>query len=67
MPLHASKQLVKTAKESGAIISYDLNYCAPLWKSKEEAAGQMSAALALADMVKVSEEELELLTGVESV
>lgn len=59
----ATVRSVKTAKDYGAIISYDPNYRAPLWKSEQEAKEQMYAALSLADIVKVSEEELALLTG----
>ncbi len=59
----ATINTVKTAKDYGAIISYDPNYRAPLWKSEQEAKEQMRLALALADIVKLSEEELKLLTG----
>ena len=59
----ATFKAVHTAKESGAIISYDPNYRAPLWSSVEQAAEQMKNGLSLADMVKLSEEELTLLTG----
>jgi len=51
------------AKEKGAIISYDPNYRPPLWKSENEAIRIMKAALPLADIIKVSEEEMHLLTG----
>lgn len=59
----ATLYAVKTAKEAGAVISYDPNYRAPLWKSEQEAKEQMGAALPLADLVKLSEEEMEMLTG----
>lgn len=59
----ATLHAVKAAKSAGAIISYDPNYRAPLWKNEREAKSQMSAALPLADLVKLSEEELEMLTG----
>lgn len=54
---------VKTAKQNGSIISYDPNYRSPLWSNEQEAVRQMKAALPLADILKVSEEELTLLTG----
>ncbi|WP_312693256.1 carbohydrate kinase family protein [Caproiciproducens sp.] len=54
---------VKLAKASGKIISYDPNYRPLLWSSEEEAKREMLAALTLADIVKVSREELSLLTG----
>ncbi|MEG1012475.1 MAG: carbohydrate kinase [Ruthenibacterium sp.] len=54
---------VQTAKQAGAIISYDPNYRPPLWASEADAVAEMCAALRYADIVKVSEEEMTLLTG----
>lgn len=54
---------VKTAKKAGCIISYDPNYRPLLWSDSEAAKQQMNTGLTLADIVKVSEEEMELLTG----
>ena len=51
------------AKKLGAIITYDPNYRANLWHSEEEAIAQMKAPLPLVDILKVSDEELPLLTG----
>ena len=51
------------AKKLGATITYDPNYRANLWKNKEEAIAQMKAPLPLVDILKVSDEELPLLTG----
>ena len=45
------------------MISYDPNYRPFLWDSAERAREALLAALSLADIVKVSEEEMELLTG----
>ena len=59
----ATLYAAKAAKESGAVISYDPNYRTPLWKSEEEAVAIMQKGLELADVVKVSEEEMFLLTG----
>ena len=44
-------------------ITYDPNYRANLWKNKEDAIAQMKAPLPLVDILKVSDEELPLLTG----
>ena len=57
--MHAARQ----AKVLGKIVSYDPNYRARLWKSEAEAIEQMKAPLPLADILKVSDEELPLLTG----
>ena len=51
------------AKKLGAVITYDPNYRANLWKNKEEAIAQMKVPLPLVDILKVSDEELPLLTG----
>lgn len=53
----------ETARRAGALISYDPNYRPLLWDSEGQAAEEMRRALPLADVVKVSEEEMTLLTG----
>ena len=52
---------VQTAYENDVVISFDPNYRAPLWKSEDEAKQQMLKSLALADIVKISDNEVELL------
>lgn len=59
----ASFEAVKKAKEAGAIISYDPNYRAPLWKSEQDAIEMMSKMIPFADVMKVSDEESLLITG----
>ncbi|MGC5773701.1 PfkB family carbohydrate kinase [Paenibacillus pabuli] len=51
------------AKENGALISFDPNLRPALWKDLEEAKTKIKEGLALADIVKISEEELEFITG----
>lgn len=58
----ATLHAVKTAKEAGALISYDPNYRAPLWNSVEEAKEQMRSMIPYADIMKISDEETALLT-----
>lgn len=58
----ATVYAVQKAKEAGAVISYDPNYRAPLWQNVQEAKTQMRALLPYADLVKLSDEETELLT-----
>lgn len=59
----ATIEAVKAAKKAGAIISYDPNYRAPLWKSEDEATEIMRSVLPFADIVKISDEEVGLITG----
>lgn len=54
---------VQKAKEAGCVISYDPNYRASLWKSEELAKKQMRSMIPYADLMKISEEETQLLTG----
>lgn len=51
------------ARQAGALVSYDPNYRPLLWQDTSSAAAQLRSALRLADLVKVSEEELVLLSG----
>ncbi len=54
---------VEAAKESGALISYDPNLRPPLWDSLEEAKAMIIKGLKYANILKVSREELEFVTG----
>lgn len=58
---------VRMAKEAGALISYDPNYRPKLWHNSQEAVKVMKQGLALADIVKVSDTEMEMLTDTASV
>lgn len=59
----AALAAAKGAREKGVLISYDPNYRAALWNSEEEAVQWMKAPLDLVDILKISDEELVLLTG----
>lgn len=54
---------VKYAKAMGSIISYDPNYRASLWQNKEMAIEEMRSLIPYADVIKISDEETELMTG----
>ncbi|HHV30461.1 carbohydrate kinase family protein [Acetivibrio mesophilus] len=58
----ATLEAARIAKAAGAIISYDPNYRPALWNDEKEAREYMLKAVEYADLVKVSEEELFLLT-----
>ena len=57
----ATKQAVAYAKEKGKLITYDPNLRKPLWKSLDAAKEQMLWGLCQADVVKISDEEVEFL------
>lgn len=59
----ATIETAKRAKAMGKLVSYDPNYRASLWPDEETALAQMKAVLPLADILKISDEELPLLTG----
>ena len=59
----ATLYAAKTAKAHGAIISYDPNYRASLWPNEQIAIERMLEPLTMVDVLKVSDEELPLLTG----
>ncbi|MGX9134208.1 aminoimidazole riboside kinase [Rummeliibacillus sp. JY-2-4R] len=63
----ATFEAIKQAKNAGMLISYDPNYREMLWKSKEQAKMTMLETLSNVDILKVSEEELFLLTGCNSI
>lgn len=58
----ATLYAAEKAKSCGALISYDPNYRPLLWKDEKRARSEMLNALPMADIVKVSEEEMVLLT-----
>jgi fructokinase len=59
----ATKKAVRLAKEQGMIISYDPNLRPGLWPSEETARTEIRSMLGEADVLKISEEELEFITG----
>ena len=58
-----TQQAVAYAKAHGKLITYDPNLRKPLWKSLDEAKEQMLWGLSQADVVKISDEEVEFLFG----
>lgn len=59
----ATLEAVRYAKAQGKIISFDPNYRPGLWQDPETAKQWMTKGLEYADILKVSEEEMGLLTG----
>ena len=54
---------VAYAKERGKLITFDPNLRKPLWRDLETAREQMLWGLSQADVVKISDEEIEFLFG----
>ena len=59
----ATKKAITLAKEAGAIISFDPNLRPPLWKSLEDAKEQVLDGLKYCDILKISDNEIQWLTG----
>ena len=59
----ATLRAAACAKEAGCCVSFDPNYRAPLWQSAAQARETIQKGVALADLLKVSDEELTFLTG----
>ena len=59
----ATYQVVDYAKRAGKLITYDPNLRKPLWKDLEEAKKQLLWGLSQADVVKISDEEVDFLFG----
>ena len=61
----ATQKAVAYAKAQGKLISFDPNLRKPLWRDLEEAKEQMLWGLRQADVVKISDEEVEFLFGLD--
>lgn len=59
----ATKHAIDIAKESGAYISFDPNLRELLWDSLEDAREQIMYGLSKCDILKISDNEIEWLTG----
>ncbi len=63
----ATIDAVKKAKESGVLISYDPNLRLNLWPDAQTAKERILSMLSEVDILKISEEELEFITGSQEV
>lgn len=59
----ATFEALEFAKKNGVIISYDPNYRAPLWKDEKTAKEYMMRGMEYADILKLADNEAELLFG----
>lgn len=61
----ATVKALEIAKESGSLISFDPNLRPPLWNSLEDARDQVLTGLSYCDILKISDNEIQWLTGQE--
>lgn len=61
----ATMKAVKLAKDNRILISLDPNLREPLWDDLDNAKKQMLDAISYCDILKISDNELEFLTGEE--
>ena len=59
----ATVKAYELAKEAGAIISFDPNLRPPLWKSEDDAKAAIEWGLQRCDILKISDNEIEFMTG----
>lgn len=59
----ATFEAVKKAKESGVLVSFDPNLREPLWRSLDDAKEMMLWGIKNCDILKISDNEVEFLTG----
>lgn len=60
----AHRRAIEIAKEKGCLISFDPNVRLPLWKQPEDCRKAILEFLPLSNIVKISDEELEFITGI---
>lgn len=63
----AHRKAIAAVKEKGGLISFDPNVRLPLWETKEQCKSAIMEFLPEAHLLKVSDEELEFITGIKDV
>ena len=61
----ASKKAVETAKANGCLVSFDPNLRPPLWSSLDLAKEQMEYGFGKCDILKISDNEIQFVSGKE--
>ncbi|MCP1110300.1 PfkB family carbohydrate kinase [Ohessyouella blattaphilus] len=61
----ATKKATLCAKEAGLLVSFDPNLREPLWNSLEDAKEQIAYGLSQCDILKIADNELVFMTGIE--
>ena len=62
---NATKKALEIAKANGCLISFDPNLREPLWNSLDDAKEQVLYGLEYTDVLKISDNEIQWLTGEE--
>lgn len=61
----ATKKALKIAKDNGLVITFDPNLRPPLWSSLELAKEQMEYGFTYCDVLKISDNEIQFISGKE--
>ena len=61
----ATKKAVETAKANGCLVSFDPNLRPPLWSSLDLAKEQMEYGFGKCDILKISDNEIQFVSGTE--
>ena len=61
----ATRYALQCAKDAGVLVSFDPNLREPLWNDLEDAKREIAYGLGLADIVKISDNEVVFMTGEE--
>ncbi len=61
----ATKKALEAAKEAGCLITFDPNLREPLWKSLDDAKEAMEYGFRFCDMLKISDNEIQFVSGKE--
>ena len=61
----ATKKAVETANENGCLVSFDPNLRPPLWSSLDLAKEQMEYGFGKCDILKISDNEIQFVSGKE--
>ena len=61
----ATKKALEVAKEAGCLITFDPNLRPPLWNSLDDAKKQMEYGFQYCDMLKISDNEIQFVSGKE--
>ena len=59
----ATRYALCVAKDAGLLISFDPNLREPLWDSLEDARAEIAYGLSKCDILKISDNEMEFMTG----